>query len=141
MPVETCFALIAAVDRYGAWLDIVREVEVRERAQDGRPVKVLAQLHIAQSPIRKDFNVILSVTTDGHEAVRLTRVPEDSSDRDQLSLNWSLRSNEGSNGGTRIGLEFEAAASFLPQFLPLGGVGDTIAETVLVAATTALSGS
>jgi ribosome-associated toxin RatA of RatAB toxin-antitoxin module len=135
LPVEDCFALLAAVDRYPVWFDAVRDVEVLERNEVGGPVTAWAKLHVNQSPIRKDFELVLSVETERDGVVRLTRLHEDSSDHDQLRLSWSLRGN----GETRIDLEFYATVSFLPRVLPLGGVGHLIAGTVLEAATTALA--
>jgi len=136
VPAEACFALLAAVDRYPAWLDVVREVDVLERGPNGRPLRVGAQLHVAQSPVMKDFSLVVAAESEPYGAVRLVRLPKDSGDRDQLTLSWSLRGN----GETRLELEFYAAVSFLPRILPLGGVGDLIARHVLEEATTALTG-
>ena len=41
-------------------------------------------------------------------------------------------------GSTEIEFEFDAAVSFVPGYLPVGTVGDAIAEAILDAATTAL---
>ncbi len=135
VPVQECFDLLAAADRYPSWLDAVREVEVLEREQGGRPARVWAKLHVAQSPIKQDFELALQVRTEGHQTVRLTRLGQDASDRDQLELRWSLQGD----GDTRIEFEFEATVSFLPRLLPLGGIGDRIATHVLRSATATLT--
>ena len=135
-PVEDCFALLVAVDRYPAWFEVVREVDVLDSDEGGHPVRARARLHVSQSPVRKDFDLVVSVVTTGHAAVRVHRLPSDACDRDRLQLNWALASG----GETRIDLEFQASVSVLPRLLPLGGVGNLIARTVLEAATAALAG-
>ena len=62
--------------------------------------------------------------------------PNGPADQDQLTLSWSLEGN----GETRLELEFYAAVSFLPRVVPLGGVGNLVARTLLEAATAALTG-
>jgi hypothetical protein len=67
----------------------------------------------------------------------VTKVPDGPSDRTRLALTWHLYPD----AATRIELEFRAAASFLPSLLPLFGVGDLIAGTLLQAAARELAGS
>ena len=48
-PVEDCFALLAAVDRYPDWCpDIVGDVDVLDRGPEGQPSRVRMRMHIAR---------------------------------------------------------------------------------------------
>jgi ribosome-associated toxin RatA of RatAB toxin-antitoxin module len=134
-PVEDCFALLAAVHRYPSWnVDLVREVDVLEWAGEDRPARAWARIHVAQSPFGKNFELVVAVRTEPSSAVYLTRLPNEPSDPEQLTLSWRLEQD----AGTRIALEFHATVSFLPRFLPQFGVGDLIADTLLDAAVRAL---
>ena len=136
LPVEDCFALIASIERYPAWFDVVREAEILERERDGRPRLVRVALHVPQSPFGTDFEFTVAVEADHPEAMQFTRLPEGPADMDRLELTWRLREN----GSTEIELAFDAAVSFVPAYLPVGGAGDVIAEAILDAATTAFAG-
>ncbi len=133
--VEESFRLLAAVDRYPSWnADLFREVEVFERGGDGQPLRARARLRIPRSPLSREFELVVAVRTQWPQAVYLTRIPYEPSDEERMQLAWRLWDA----GGTRIELEFEAAVSFVPGFLPLGGAGDKIAQTVLRGAATTL---
>jgi ribosome-associated toxin RatA of RatAB toxin-antitoxin module len=134
---EDCFSFLEAVDRYPTWFEYLREVSVLERDAGGRPMRARAQVHVPQSPFGKDFELVVAVQAEAPSEVRLVRVPEDSDGRDQLELVWRLRGRS----ETTIELEFAALVSFLPQFLPLGGAGNVVAETVLEAARKKLGGA
>ena len=135
-PAETCFQLLAAVERYPDWFEVVREVELLETERNGTPGMARACVHVAESPFGKDFELFLAVRTEAPVAVTLTRVPDGPHDPDRLELVWRVQDG----GATRLELEFEAAASFVPSFLPVGGAGDAIARAALDAARDALSG-
>ena len=62
-------------------------------------------------------------------------VPEGPGDPDRLELLWRVEAD----GGTRLELEFDAAASFVPSFVPVGGAGNLIARAAIDAASDALS--
>jgi ribosome-associated toxin RatA of RatAB toxin-antitoxin module len=132
---EECFALLAAIDRYPAWVgELVREVQVLEWDTSDQPTSARVTLHVARSPLVKDFELVMSVQAKPIESVRLTRMPDDPSDRERLDIDWRLHSD----AGTRIVVSFHAVTPRVPSFVPLGGVGDEIAETLLRDAVTAL---
>ena len=136
LPVADCFALIASIERYPAWFDVVREAEVLERERDGMPRLVRVALHVPQSPFGTDFTFTAAVDADHPEAMQFTKLPDGPADMDRLELRWRLREN----GSTEIELAFDVAVSFVPAYLPVGGAGDVIAEAILDAATTAFAG-
>ncbi len=126
--VEESFRLLAAVDRYPTWNGApFREVDVLELDREGNPVRARATVHLSLSPFGKAFELVVSVRTERPTAVYLTRIPNEPSDHERMELAWRLRED----GGTRIELGFEAVVSFLPRFVPLAGVGDRIAESVV----------
>lgn len=133
---EECFELLAAVERYPAWFEGVREVEVLEAERNGTPGMARACVHVPQSPFGKDFELFLDVRTEAPVAVTLTRVPDGPRDQDRLELIWRVQAGD----STVLELEFEAAASFVPSFLPVGDAGDAIAQAGLDAARNALAG-
>jgi ribosome-associated toxin RatA of RatAB toxin-antitoxin module len=136
LPVEDCFALLASIDRYPAWFEIVRAAEVLERESDGRPRLARVELHVPQSPFGTDFELLVLIDGELPEAMQFTKLPADAADQDRLELIWRLREN----GNTEIEFEFDAAVSFVPGYLPVGGAGDLIAEAILDAATAAFTG-
>ena len=57
-PLEECFALLAAVDRYPHWCpDVVRYVEVLERGAGGQPRRVRMLIHVARGTLVKEFQL------------------------------------------------------------------------------------
>jgi ribosome-associated toxin RatA of RatAB toxin-antitoxin module len=132
---EDCFELLAAVESYPAWFEFVREVEVLDAERNGTPGIARAALHVPQSPFGTDFELLVAVRTQRPAVVTLTRVPDGPRDQNRLELIWRVQGGE----STSLELEFEAAASFLPSFLPLGDAGDTIAQAALDAARAALA--
>ena len=132
---KECFKLLAAFERYPAWFDVVQEVEILEDEQNGTPGMARAALHIPQSPFGTDFELFLAVRTQAPVAVTLTRVPDGPHDPDRLELTWTVAGKR----STHLELEFDAAASFVPSFLPVGGAGDAIAQAALDAAREALT--
>jgi len=131
-----CFELLAAFERYPDWFDVVREVEILEVEQNGTPRMARAALYVPQSPFGQHFELFLTVETEAPVAVTLTRVPDGPRDPDRLELSWRVEGKR----STRLELEFDAAASFVPSFLPVGGAGDAIAHAALDAACQALTG-
>lgn len=130
-----CFELLAALEHYPTWFDVVQEVEILEVERNGTPGMARATLHVAQSPFGKDFELLLAVRTEAPVTVMLTRMPDGPHDEDRLELIWRVRGKR----STRLELEFDAAASFVPSFLPVGGAGDAIAQAALEAARAALT--
>jgi ribosome-associated toxin RatA of RatAB toxin-antitoxin module len=133
--IDKCFALLGAIDEYPVWYpDVVRSVEVLERGADGRATVARAKLHVARGPVVKDFDLKLAVSIDPPHTVKLTRVPHEPSDQERFGVTWRL---EAANG-TRIRLDLDANLD-VPRFLPLGGIGDSIAEGFVAAAARALA--
>ena len=135
LPAEDCFALLASIDRYPVWFEVVRAVEILEREPDGRARLVRVELHVPRSPFGTDFELVVVVEAQRPEAMQLTKLPDGPADADRLELTWRLSEN----GSTQIEFEFDAAVSFVPGYLPVGGAGDVIAEAILDAATRAFT--
>jgi ribosome-associated toxin RatA of RatAB toxin-antitoxin module len=135
LPPEECFALVASVDRYPGWFEMIRAVEVLKRKPGGFPSLARVELHIPQSPFGTDFELVMAIEAEHPEAVLFTKLPAGPSDQDRLELSWRMREN----GATEIEFEFDAAVSFVPGYLPVGSAGDAIAEAILGAATTAFT--
>jgi ribosome-associated toxin RatA of RatAB toxin-antitoxin module len=134
-PVDKCVALLEAVDRYPEWHpDVVHEVEVLAR-NDGHPTRVRAKLHVARGPLVKDFNLVMSVASDGARQVRLTKVQDAQSGPEQFEVTWLVEDT----GPTLIRLDLSASLD-VPRFLPVGGVGDGLAEGFVAAAVKELKG-
>ena len=93
------------------------------------------ELHVPQSPFGTDFEFVVAVEADRPGAMQFTKLPAGPSDQDRLEISWRMREN----GATEIEFEFDAAVSFVPGYLPVGGAGDVIAEAILGAATTAFA--
>jgi uncharacterized protein YndB with AHSA1/START domain len=137
LPPEECFALLAAVERYPGWFEFVRQVELVVPERNGTPGRAWAALHIPQSPFGTDFEFFVTVKTESPTAITLTRVPEGPDDPDRLELIWRMQGDK----WTQLELEFDAAASFVPGFLPVGNAGDAIAKAAIDAALDALGRS
>lgn len=134
-PVEDCVRFFLAVDRYPNWHpDVVRRVEVLEREAEGTPTRARGQLHVSVGPVVKDFDLILAITHEGSKTVKLARVPHHPGDHERFEVTWRL--DEGS--GTKISLELVASLS-VPRFVPVGSIGDQMAQSFVSHATGALS--
>jgi ribosome-associated toxin RatA of RatAB toxin-antitoxin module len=132
-----CVALLEAVDRYPEWHpDVVQEVEVLARNDAGHPTRVRAKLHVARGPLVKDFNLVMSVASDGTRQVRLTKVQDAHSGPEVFEVTWLVEDT----GPTLIRLDLSASLD-VPRFLPVGGVGDGLAEGFVAAAVKELTGS
>ena len=132
---EASLALLAAVDRYPSWhSDVVKEVDVLERDDQGQPTKVRTKLHVQHGPITRDFDLTMAVEVDPAGTVKLSRIPHHGSDGEKFEVAWQLSGA----GPTRIRLDL-AADLDVPRFLPLGGVGDSIADGFVSAATRELA--
>ena len=130
-PIADCFALLAAVDRYPLWYpDVVREVDVLGRGAEGRPTAVRAKFRAAYGPLVHDFDLVLAVTLEEPVTVRLARV----GGSQRFELTWHVRKD----GHTQIELDIYARLR-VPRVVPLEGVGSTMAEQFVAAATTALA--
>ncbi len=132
---EQAIALLRAVDGYPTWYpEGVRAAEVLERDDDGRPTKVKATLHIASGPLVRDFRLTLLVTSPDPGTIRLAREPHDSSDSERFEVTWRVTDRY----GVQIELALDANLS-VPRLLPVGGVGESLAQGFVGAAARALS--
>jgi ribosome-associated toxin RatA of RatAB toxin-antitoxin module len=133
-PIEECFALVEAVDRYTYWYpDVVREAEVLERDPEGHPTRARATLHASVGPLVKDFVLLLAVSVEQFRTVQLARIPHDASDPERFEVIWRLEAG----AQTRIHVTLEANLS-VPRLLPVGGIGDSMAGGYVTAAAAAL---
>jgi ribosome-associated toxin RatA of RatAB toxin-antitoxin module len=136
VPVKDCFALLSALEAYPDWFDVVSEVEMLEDERNGTPGLVRAQLYVPQSPFGTHFELFMAVRTERRAGmVTLSRVPDGPADPDRLELIWRMQRT----GSTRLEFEFDAAASFVPSFVPVGGAGEAIAQAAIDAARAALA--
>jgi hypothetical protein len=62
--------------------------------------------------------------------VRLARVPDDSRDGERFEVRWTLNEHH-------VVLDLEASLD-VPRFLPIGGIGDSVAQGFVTAAVRAL---
>jgi ribosome-associated toxin RatA of RatAB toxin-antitoxin module len=129
-PPEQCLALLAAVDDYPRWHpDVVKAVEVIERDPAGQPSRVRAKLHLSQGPLSKDFDLLMAVTVHPPSTVSLARVPNEPSDEERFEVTWHVDAP----AHAQIRLDLRANLS-VPRFLPLGGIGDGVADGFVTAA-------
>jgi ribosome-associated toxin RatA of RatAB toxin-antitoxin module len=132
---EECLALLEAVDRYPNWYpEVVKSVEVLERDDQGRPSQVRSKLHVERGPLTHDFDLRMEVKLYPPGAVRLSRIPHHGRDGEKFDVNWFVRETQ----PTQIQLNL-AATLDVPRFLPLGGIGDSMAQGFVSAATRALA--
>ncbi|MDQ6778166.1 MAG: hypothetical protein M3071_18570 [Actinomycetota bacterium] len=138
-PVDECARFFLAVDRYPTWHpEVVRTVEVLDRDAECEPTRARAVLHVAVGPLVKDFDLVLASALADPRTVKLTRVPNHPGDDERFDVTWRLE--EGPRTArmrTSIRLEVEASLS-VPRFLPVGGIGDGLAQGFVSAATRAL---
>jgi len=135
---EQAFALLEDIDRYPVWNpEVVKEAEVLERDAQGHPTKAHCKLHVERGPMTRDFNLVMAVTVDPGRTIDLKRIPHDPGDQERFEVTWSVA---GGNPSTRIELNLLADLN-VPRFIPLGGVGDDLAQGMANAATRALASS
>ena len=134
VPVRDCFKLLAAVEDYPDWFEVVHAVEILEQERNDTPGLARAELYVPQSPFGAHFELFMAVRTERPGTIMLTRVPDGATDPDRLELIWRMQRN----GSTRLEFEFDAAASFVPSFVPVGGAGEAIAQAAIDAARAAL---
>lgn len=129
-PLEDCLALVQAVDAYPEWHpDVVRSVEVVDGDAGAVPRRVRTRLHLSVGPLTKDFELLMAVTVRAPSTVELVKVGGNA----KFDVTWHLQ--DGPN--TRLALELEANLD-APRFLPLGGIGDSVAQGFVSAASTEL---
>jgi carbon monoxide dehydrogenase subunit G len=124
-PLDACLALVEAVDRYPDW-----HPEVVERDGDGVPSRARTELHVEVGPLKTDFDLLMAVTVEPPGTVKLVKVGGSA----KFNVIWRLESG----GGTRLSLDLDANLE-VPRFLPLGGVGDSLAHGFVSAASEELA--
>ena len=134
---EAAMALLEAIDAYPTWApEVVKEAEVLERDGDGHPTRARTKLHVERGPLTRDFDLLFDVKVDPGGTIALTRVAHKSSDEERFDVTWRVA------GGQSTRIELELAANLdVPRFVPLGGVGDSMAGDLVSAATRALASS
>lgn len=134
---EACFELVAAVEGYPRWNgEVIREVELLAARSDGRPTRVRTTVHVAAGPITRDFHLVMDVEYSDHDTVCLTRVPHEPSDPEKFEVVWRVAAGP----PTRLAIELDATLE-VPRLVPVGGVGDRIAQGFVDAAKRELEGS
>jgi hypothetical protein len=138
---EACVDLLADVSGYPNWYpEVVRRVEVLERDDAGNATRARATLHVAAGPISRDLDLVLAVT-HGPEEVKLERVPNEAGDPERLQVRFSVHWTVGASGASRSQLAVALAARLdVPRLVPLGGIGDTMANGFVAAAARAVDG-
>jgi hypothetical protein len=133
---ERALALLEDIDRYPSWCgNVVKEANVLERDAQGLPTRARCRLHVERGPLTRDFNLVMSVRFDPSGTIALSRIPHDRGDQERFDVTWRV---EGGNPSTRIRLDLAANLS-VPRLVPLGGVGDSVAQELVSAATRELS--
>jgi Polyketide cyclase / dehydrase and lipid transport len=132
-----CMTLLEAIDGYPTWApNIVKEAEVLERGADGHPVKARAKLHVERGVLTRDFDLVFDVKVDPAGTIALRRIPHQPTDQERFDVTWRVDGGQ----STRIALDL-AANLDVPRFIPLGDVGDAMAQQLVSAATRALQPS
>jgi Polyketide cyclase / dehydrase and lipid transport len=132
-PADT-LALLEAIDGYPSWApELVKAAEVLERDGAGHPSRARTKLHVERGPLTRDFNLLFAVTVDPAGTIKLNRIPHETSDKERFDVTWRVA------GGQSTRIELQLAANLdVPRFVPLGGVGDSMAGDLVNAAKRAL---
>ena len=134
---EEAMVLLEAIERYPEWHpDVVRQAEVLERDAAGHPTRARTRLHVERGPLTRDFDLVMSVAVDPAGRIKLSRIPEEPGDKERFDVTWRV------DGGAHTRIRLDLAANLdVPRLVPLGGVGDSMAEGLVSAATRALGRS
>jgi ribosome-associated toxin RatA of RatAB toxin-antitoxin module len=134
---ERCFELVSAVERYPDWNpEVIRTAEVLDRDRAGRPSRVRTTVHVSAGPLTRDFDLLMEVSRQEDREVRLTRIKHEPSDPERFEVIWRVDADQPTT------LELELAATLdVPRLVPLGGVGDRVAQGFVEAARRELDGS
>jgi hypothetical protein len=128
--------LLRAVDQYPSWhSDVVRRVVVLERDAAGAPRMLEATLRVPVGPISVAVDLTLALGAERPDRVTLTRLPNDSEDRETFVADWRLEQRGPEETGIRLDVEGELD---VPRLVPLGDVGDRLARGFVDAAAAAL---
>ena len=134
---EACFALVAAVDQYPRWYpELIRRAELLTPAAAGQAGRVRATVHVAVGPLVRDLELTMDLATAAGREVRLTRVPHEPGDPERFEVLWRVHEER----FTRLELTLSAALE-VPRLVPLGGLGDRLAQGFVEAARRELEGA
>lgn len=134
-PIDTCFDRLADVEGYSSWHPAgVKRAQVLERDADGAPTKISTTFILQR--LQRDFTLEMAVGLERPRLIELRRLPKKPGDPEQVILTWRL--TERGADRTSITLELNAKLD-LPRFLPIGGVGETIARGFVDAAVASLA--
>ncbi len=126
-----CLELVEAVDDYPRWYpDVVRTVEVLERGAHGLPSRVRTKLRVSVGPLTKDFDLQMAVMVEAPATVKLVKVGGTA----KFDVIWRVHGGQ----NTRVEVELNAAVE-VPRLLPLKGVGNSVAEGFVSAASAELA--
>jgi hypothetical protein len=129
-PAADCFVLLLDVESYPSWYaEVVRSVRTMERDAGGAPTLAATTVHFGLGPLARDFDLVMTITSEQDRSVRLTRVRHDSADPEELSLHWQIDPGQ----PTELALELVARLD-VPRLVPLTGLGDAVAQGFVEAA-------
>jgi hypothetical protein len=134
---DQALALLEDIEHYPDWhREVVKQAEVLERDAQGHPTKARCILHVERGPLTRDFDLVMSVSVDQSGTIRLSRIPHEPTDKERFDVTWRV------DGGQATQIRLDLLANLdVPRLVPLGGVGDSMAQGLVSAATRALSGS
>ncbi len=134
---DDSYRLLYDVEHYPDWYpDMVRSVEVVERDRYGHAAKARTHLNVTAGALgSRQFNLLMAVEAEPLKLVRLARIPHHAGDDEAFAVTWHLTQEQ----KTVINVALDANLS-IPRFLPVGGLGDTLAQGFVTAAAKALRG-
>ena len=112
---------------------MVRDVEVLQRDASDHPTRAQTKLHVARGPLVHDFDLLMAIAVEPPGTVKLSRVTNDRSPS-RFDVTWSLQAAQ----STRIELNLSATLS-VSERVPVGDIGNAIAEQFVAAASRALA--
>ena len=134
--IEPVYEHLLAVDRYPQWYpDGARSVTVIERDAGGVATTVDAVLAAVAGPLRKEFDVRLSVAAIRPTSIALARVTDERGEHEELTITWLLR--DLGPDGTELSADFSARMD-VPRFIPIDPVAREVANGFLQAALASL---
>ena len=134
-PIDTCFDRLADVEGYSRWHPAgVKRAEVVERDPAGTATKISTTFILQR--LQRDFTLEMALRLERPQLIELRRLPKKPGDPEHVILTWRL--SERGADRTSIALDLNAKLD-LPRFLPIGGVGETIARGFVDAAVASLA--
>ena len=115
---------------------VIKDAEVLERGDDGLPATARATVHVAVGPLVRDFQLRVAVAVESGRRVTLTRIPHEPSDPERFQVDWLIEPG----AQARLSVELTARLD-VPRLLPVGAIGDSLAQGFVEAASRALEGS